>query len=102
MNQFCFPPNYGTVRDYGVSSERDIELWESETKKNVGMGFVTEMSFLGHFPQRWEGRNGMSGEYRGWMNLMLMIFFFPNYEWIEGSNGWVEKLKEENAEEERK
>jgi len=26
--------------------------------------------------------------------------FFPNYERIEGKNGWVQKLKEENAEQE--
>jgi len=26
-------------------------------------------------------------------------FLFPNYEWIEGRNGWVEKLKENTEEE---
>jgi len=29
----------------------------------------------------------------------MIQFLFPNYEWIEGRNGWVEKLKESVEEE---
>jgi len=34
------------------------------------------------------------------MLMKMNQFFSPNYERIEGKNGWVEKLKEENAEQE--
>lgn len=73
--------------------------WNEKKRRD---GFRDRDEFLRAFSPKMRGKKWYEWRVQRMDEFDVDDFFFPNYEWIEGSNGWVEKLKEENAEEERK